>query len=105
MRKKQIQIKFRVTEEEAERIKKKVEKSGMSQQEFLVKTALGKKIVNLEPIRELLPQLGKVGSNLNQIARRLNERQYVDYNGELSEALKGCDDVWQLLRQYLQEQR
>ena len=97
------QIVIRMSEDEYEKIKKKVEQSGMSQQEYLIKALTQKEIKNTEALRELFPQLGKIGSNLNQIARKLNQIGYIDFNGELRQALKGCDDIWQLLRQYLQK--
>lgn len=96
------QVVIRMTEAEFEQIKKKVEKSGMKQQEYFIKTLTGKEIKNTEALREVLPQLGKIGSNLNQIAKKLNQTGYIDYKGELQQALKGCDEIWQLLKQYLQ---
>lgn len=97
------QIVIRMSEEEYAALKLQIEKAGMSQQDYLIRAALGARITNTDGIKELLPQLGKVGGNLNQIARKLNERGFVDYKGELSAALKGCDEVWQLLKQYLRE--
>lgn len=75
----------------------------MKQQEYLVRAILDKPVMNTEGIKAVLPQLGKIGSNLNQIARKLNENGYIDYKGELSSALKGCDEVWQSLKQFLQK--
>lgn len=98
------QIVIRVSEEELQKIKKKVEASGMSQQEYLIKAILDKKVTNTDGIKEILPQLGKVGSNLNQVARKLNESGYVDYKNELPKAIEGCNEIWQLLKQYLQKQ-
>lgn len=91
-----------MSESEYETIKKNIELSGMKQQEYLIKALTEKEIKNTDAIKELFPQLGKVGNNLNQIAKKLNQIGYVDYNGELKTALKGYDEVWQLLRQYLQ---
>ena len=96
---------IRMTESELEEMKKNVKKSGMNQQDYLVKAVTGKEIKNYDAFRELLPEVSKVGNNLNQIARSLNEKKYVDYTGTLANALKGCGDVWQLLSQYLLEQQ
>ena len=97
------QIVIRMTEKEYELVKKKVEQSGMNQQDYLITALTEKEIKNTEALRELFPQLGKMGSNLNQIAKKLNQIGYVDYNGELKTVLKGCDEIWQLLKQYLQK--
>lgn len=97
------QIVIRMSKSEYETIKKNIELSGMKQQEYLVKALTEKEIKNTDAIRELLPQLGKVGNNLNQIAKKLNQVGYVDYNGELKDALKGCDEVWQQLKRYIQK--
>lgn len=96
------QIVIRMSESEYEKIKKNVELSGMKQQEYLIKALTEKEIKNTDAIRELFPQLAKMGSNLNQIAKKLNQIGYIDFNGELKTALKGCDEVWQQLRRYLQ---
>ena len=105
MRKKSKQISIRVSDEEYAKIQKKIDESGIGKAEFIVKALVNAdvKVYRNDELKELLPHLGKVGSNLNQIARKLNENGYVDYKGELATALKGCDDIWQLLRQYLQE--
>ena len=81
------QIVIRVSEEELDQIKKKVEQSGKSQQQYII---------------EALTQ--KQGNNLNQIARKLQERGYIDYKQELPNTMKEVREVWQLLRQYLQKQ-
>lgn len=103
-RKRQVQIKFRMSEDEAAAFRAKVEASGMSIQEYLTKTATGKEIVNTDGIKKLIPQISKLGSNLNQIARALNENKYYDYK-LITENQKELKEVWQLLRQYLQELR
>ena len=52
-RSRDIQIKFRVSEEEAEQLRKKVEQSGKSMQEYLLSCALNKPITNTDGIKEL----------------------------------------------------
>lgn len=50
-----------------------------------------------------MPELKRQGTNLNQIAKRLNERGYIDYKKELPTVLDEVKMVWQSLRQYLQK--
>ncbi|XZL69270.1 plasmid mobilization protein (plasmid) [Clostridium perfringens] len=47
-RKREKQIKFYVNEKEYDQIKKKVEKSKLKQQEYLIKSALNKKIIVID---------------------------------------------------------
>lgn len=103
-RSRDIQIKFRVSEEEAEQLRKKVEQSGKSMQEYLLGCALNKPITNTDGIKELYPEIKRIGNNLNQIAKKLNENGYVDYKQELPNTMKEVREVWQLLKQYLQKQ-
>ena len=103
-RSRDIQIKFRVSEEEAEQLRKKVEQSGKSMQEYLLSCALNKPITNTDGLKEIYPELKRQGNNLNQIAKKLNENGYVDYKQELPNTMKEVREVWQLLKQYLQKQ-
>lgn len=102
-RKRPKQLVIRMTEEELAAIQDKVAKSGMNQQTYLIKCLTEAEIVNLEPIREIYPELKRQGANLNQLAKKLNERGYVDYKGELAGTLCEVKALWQSLKQYLQE--
>jgi len=98
------QVMFRLSEEEAEKLQRKVEQSGMSQQEYILKAVLEKPITNTDGIKELIPELKRQGANLNQLTKKLNERGFIDYKQELPQLEKELKDIWQLLKQYLQEQ-
>ena len=95
------QVTFRLSDEELSSFRKKVSSSGCNQQEYLRKVALGKDITNLDALKEVLPEMKRQGVNLNQIAKKLNERGYVDYENVLASSLKEVEDTWRLLRQYL----
>lgn len=73
------QLSFRVSEEEWELLQQKISESGMNQQQYILSCVLGKEIVNTDGIKEIVPELKRQGANLNQIAKRLNERGYIDY--------------------------
>lgn len=96
------QVMFRLSEEEAEKLQKKVEQSGMSQQDYILKAVLEKPITNTDGIKEVVPELKRQGANLNQLTKKLNERGYIDYKQELPQLEKELKEVWQLLKQYLQ---
>ena len=93
---------FRLSEEEAEKLQRKVEQSGMSQQDYILKAVLEKPITNTDGIKEVVPELKRQGANLNQLTKKLNERGYIDYKQELPQLEKELKEVWQLLKQYLQ---
>lgn len=99
-----VQIIFRVTEEEAEQIKAKVKESGLSQKDYLMKVALGRKIQNTDGIKAVIPEIKRIGNNLNQIAKHMNEGNYPIMQ-EVKENQKELAELWQQLRQYLQKHR
>lgn len=102
-RKRNVQINIRISEAEAEQLRKKVEQSGMSQQEYILSCVLNKPITNTDGIKELIPELKRVGNNLNQIAHALNGGRYYQYN-LITDNQKELDKVWQSLKQFLQKQ-
>lgn len=102
-RKRNVQIKFRASEEEAEQLQRKVEQSGKSQQEYILASVLNKSVTNTDGIKELIPELKRVGNNLNQIAKELHGRGYYQYD-LITQNQKELTELWQQLKQYLQKQ-
>ena len=103
-RKAPSQVKIRLTEEELAKLKEKVKESGLSQQEYIKKCALNRKIQNMDGIKEIIPELKRVGNNLNQIAKKMNEGFYPTIP-EVVNNQKELMELWQQLRQYLQKHR
>lgn len=87
------QIVIRVSEEELAQIKKKVEQSGKSQQQYIIEALTQKQVINTDGIKEIYPELKRQGNNLNQIAKKLNENGYVDYKHELPDTMKEVREV------------
>ena len=79
------QLSFRVNEEEYQQLQEK-------------------QIVNTDGIKELIPELKRIGNNLNQIAKRCNEGGVLPSEAEVREQGEELKQVWQLLRRYLQRQ-
>lgn len=96
------QIVIRLSEEELAQIKEKVEQSGKSQQQYIIEALTQSNIVNTDGIKELIPELKRVGNNLNQIAHA-NGSSYYSYN-LITENQKELTEIWQSLKQYLQKQ-
>ena len=98
------QLSFRVNEEEYQKLQERVQESGKNQQEYILSCVLDKKIVNTAGIKELIPELKRIGNNLNQIAKRCNEGGVLPSEAEVREQGEELKQVWQLLRRYLQRQ-
>ena len=98
-RKREKQIKFYVNEKEYEQIKKKVEKSKLKQQEYLIKSALNKKIIVIDGLKEILLELSREGKNLNQIAKKINEGEQKD----IKEMKNKLNNLWDLIEKILKE--
>lgn len=97
------QLSFRVNEQEWKQLQKKIVESGKTQQEYILSCVLDKKIANTDGIKELVPELKRQGTNLNQLVKKLNEQGFIDYKKELLAVMDEVKTVWQLLKQYLQK--
>lgn len=100
----QKQLSFRVNPEEYEQLKKKISESGMNQQQYILSCVLEKNITNTDGIKELLPELKRIGNNLNQIAKRCNEGGMLPSELEVRKYGEELNNTWLLLKQYLQKQ-
>lgn len=96
------QIVIRVSEEELMQIKEKVAQSGKNQQEYIIEALTQPTITNTDGIKELIPELKRIGNNLNQIAHALNGKGYYSHN-LITENQKELGQLWQSLRQFLQK--
>lgn len=97
------QIAVRVTEEEYTEIMELVAKSGMTQQEFFSRAIRETTVTNMDGMKELVPELKRIGNNLNQLAKKANEGGGVA--AAEVEVIQGeLDEVWQLLRQCIARQ-
>ena len=86
--------------------KTKVCESGKTQQDYVFQALKNTRIINTDGLKELIPQISKIGGNLNQIAYRLNCGASPDYDmkSELLLIQLELEDVWQSLKQFLAEQ-
>lgn len=96
-RKRDKQIKFYVTEKEYKEIKKKVEKSKLKQTDYLIKSALNKKIIVVDGLKEIILELSREGNNLNQMAKKINEGEQTD----IKEMKKNLMELWDLIEKIL----
>lgn len=99
-RKRNKQFIIRASEEEYQAIKKNIEKSKLNQNEYLLMSALNKKIIVIDGIKELMIQLKKIGNNLNQITKSTHQGK-TNYHKELDEINGELSKIWQSLRQLI----
>lgn len=99
-RTRQKQIKFYVSEKEYDQLKIKVEKSRLTQSEYLIKSALNKRIIIIDGLKEILLELSKEGNNLNEIAQNFNIE---DRDGvkELKEMKEKLMSIWDKIEKTL----
>lgn len=102
-RKRNVQIIIRVTEEERALIEEK-----MRQIPTLNLSAYARKILidgyiimlDLQEIKGHTAQLQKIGVNINQIAKRINETGQI-YADDMDEIKRVMEEVWRLERRLL----
>ena len=66
--KKDRQFSIRVSEQDLETIRQKAVQAHMSQSDYVISCCLGKKIIILDGLKEVLRQQKAIGNNLNQLA-------------------------------------
>ena len=75
-----LQVKFRVTEEERQMIETKMKQYGTDNMEaYLRKMAIDGYVIKKDysELKKLTSEFGKIGSNINQLAKRANESRHV----------------------------
>ena len=88
-------MKFRATEEEKDRIMKKVDASDLSISEYLRRCAMEKQIVAVNGLDDVARELRAIGNNLNQITRAVNSGYVQAVNLQETEEVLG--QLWQSL--------
>lgn len=103
-RKRNNRLYFYANDKELEQIKGKIEKSGRTQQEYLLKSALNKKmtIVPRDEISKIMTELVRQGNNLNQIARKCNSGSLERVR--IFEMAEEMENLWQQLSALIQKQ-
>lgn len=102
-RNKNMNIRF--SQDEIEMINRLVKLSGRSKTDFILNSAQGVPIVNLEGANELLVELKRQGNNLNQLARQANTenglqvaglQEHLEENRQLRLALMELIKEWDI---------
>ena len=99
-RKRTVQIKFRVTEEERALIEQKMKLVPTRNMEaYLRKMAIDGYIVNTDttPLKKQYEEMHKIGVNINQIAKKVNTTGDL-YPEEMQELKEMVKELWRILR-------
>lgn len=78
-RKREHRMTVRLNGDEYTKVLSKIERSGLSKQEYILSSILSKKIqerLNVDYFK-LINEVNHVGTNLNQIARKLNSNESI----------------------------
>ncbi|MEL4862404.1 plasmid mobilization relaxosome protein MobC [Pseudoflavonifractor phocaeensis] len=106
-RKRNIQMKFWVTEEEKRLIDEKMSQLPTKRYgAYLRKMAIDGYIIQVDTadIKEMTKALGAIGRNINQIAKRVNAGGPT-YQADMEEIRERLEQIWQLQRRILLSQR
>ena len=99
-RKRTVQVKFRVTEEERALIEQKMKLVPTRNMEaYLRKMAIDGYIIQIDhaDIKAMTAEIQKIGVNINQIARRVNVTGSV-YQEDIEEIKGVLAEIWRLQR-------
>ena len=103
MMKKEEELKVRISAEDKERIRVKMEETGiLNMSAYVRKMALDGICVklDLEEVRQLIVLLQRCSNNLNQYAKRANEMGSV-YVADIEDLQSRLEEIWELSRQSL----
>jgi len=106
-RKREVMLRFRVTEAERELIRAKMKQIGTENlAAYLRKMAIDGYVIytDYSDVKALAREIQRIGVNVNQIARRVNSTGEV-YGQDIAEIKKAVAEIWQQQRSLLSSGR
>lgn len=104
-KKQTVQFHFFATEEEAEKIQKRMEEAGISNRcAYLRKMAIDGYFIRIDlaDVRELVRLLRIYSNNMNQYAKKANETGSI-YEEDIRELQKDHKELWDMMREILKK--
>ena len=98
--KKTVEICVKVTPTEKKELQKKADAAHLSLSRYLVKSASDKKIMQTENILDLIFQIKKIGTNINQIAYIANSQRFMTKN-DMAAVRKQMEAVLVLMKKVI----
>ena len=99
---KKVLINFRISLEEKKKLQAKAKQAHMSISSYIIALSENKKITVAENIPELLLEITRIGTNINQIAHIGNSQKYVNKQ-QLDEVLNLLQDIESIMQKILSE--
>jgi uncharacterized protein (DUF1778 family) len=96
VRPRNVNLAFRVTEEERAMIERRMAQTGMkNMRAYIVKMAIDGRVIHVElaSVREMVRLLSNATNNINQIAKRANETGSI-YAADLDELRGQYEEIW-----------
>ena len=93
-RKRDKQINIRLTADEYLRVYSLMEKADLRLSEYVRKCILEKEIVAVYGIKEFLGELNRIGNNLNQLTRKVNEGKVKELGEDLAQINCNLDAIF-----------
>ena len=103
VRSRNVNLAFRVTEEERAMIERRMAQAGIkNMRAYMIKMAAEGRIVHieLESVRHMIRLLSNATNNINQIAKRANETGNI-YAADLVELRERYEEIWGQTREIL----
>ena len=100
------QVTLRLSDDEMRILKAKARLSGMKSRSAFLRQLIIEGIVydvDYSDLREYNMGLGRIGTNINQIAKRINETRSI-YQKDIDDIQKEMDALWQLQKSMLSRQ-
>ena len=79
-------------------IKAKIAKGKTSQQDYLLRVALDKEVVDMTELKEVARQLKLIGVNINQLAKKANQQHELSSLLDLKKIDRELEETWRQLR-------
>ena len=102
-RKRNNSIGIWLSDEEFENLKLRVSKTTLNQSAFIRKCLLEREMTIIPGIRELIIELKRIGNNLNQLTRSVNEGSLTVIDDDLKDIKYDLGDVWIKLNEALKK--
>ncbi len=96
VRPRNVNLAFRVTEEERAQISRRMAQTGMNNMRaYIVKMAIDGRVIHveLESVKEMIRLLSNATNNINQIAKRANETGNI-YAADIDELCNRYEEIW-----------
>ena len=100
-RKRNKQINIRLAENEFRDVYQMLEKTDLSLSEYIRKCILGKEIKVISGLKGLIWELNRIGNNLNQLTRKVNEGKVVQLGDNISEINDNLNVLFKKISQVL----